>query len=82
MDIEDRVIKEIAEYLETNANEITRYSTRSELWIDSLDEIEILMAIEEAFLIEIPDDAFVSADTVGDFVKTVTKAVVEQERSE
>ena len=52
---------------------ITPASTFEELNIDSLDKINISFEVEEAFNIEIPDEALGSIKTVGDMVDGVTK---------
>ena len=45
-----------------------------DLGADSLDTVELVMAFEEEFGIEIPDDAAESIVTVGDAVKFIDKA--------
>ncbi|HKD21047.1 MAG TPA: acyl carrier protein, partial [Rhizomicrobium sp.] len=45
-----------------------------DLGADSLDTVELVMAFEEEFGIEIPDDAAESIVTVGDAVKYIDKA--------
>ncbi len=45
-----------------------------DLGADSLDRVELVMAFEEEFGVEIPDDAAESIVTVGDAVKFVEKA--------
>jgi acyl carrier protein len=52
---------------------ITLASTFEELSIDSLDKINISFEVEEAFSIDIPDEALGSIRTVGDMVDGVTK---------
>jgi acyl carrier protein len=52
---------------------ITLASTFDELNIDSLDKINISFEVEEAFNIDIPDEALGSIRTVGDMVDGVTK---------
>ena len=52
---------------------ITLASTFEQLNIDSLDKINISFEVEEAFNIEIPDEALGSIKTVGDMVDGVTK---------
>ena len=44
-----------------------------DLGADSLDTVELVMAFEEEFGIEIPDDAAESIVTVGDAVKYIDK---------
>jgi acyl carrier protein len=52
---------------------ITLASTFEELNIDSLDKINISFEVEEAFNIDIPDEALGTIRTVGDMVEGVTK---------
>ena len=52
---------------------ITLASTFEELNIDSLDKINISFEVEEAFNIDIPDEALGTIRTVGDMVDGVTK---------
>ena len=52
---------------------ISLASTFEELNIDSLDKINISFEVEEAFNIDIPDEALGTIRTVGDMVEGVTK---------
>ena len=52
---------------------ITLASTFEQLNIDSLDKINISFEVEEAFNIDIPDEALGTIKTVGDMVAGVTK---------
>jgi acyl carrier protein len=45
-----------------------------DLGADSLDTVELVMAFEEEFGIEIPDDAAEKIQTFGDAVKFITEA--------
>lgn len=45
-----------------------------DLEADSLDAVEIIMAIEEEFDIEVPDEEAEKFQTVGDIIKYVEKA--------
>jgi len=45
-----------------------------DLEADSLDAVEIIMAIEEEYGIEIPDDAIMSIVTIGDAVEKLKEA--------
>ena len=46
-----------------------------DLGADSLDTVELVMAFEEEFSVEIPDDAAENIQTVGDAVKFITANV-------
>lgn len=43
-----------------------------DLGADSLDAVELVMAFEEGFGIEIPDEEYESAETVGQIVSLIT----------
>jgi acyl carrier protein len=72
-DIANRCIDIIAKSKSIPANTITLASTFDELNIDSLDKINISFEVEEAFAIEIPDEALSTLKTVGDMVEGVTR---------
>ena len=75
MSVEEKVKSIIVEQLGVDANEVTpEASFVDDLGADSLDTVELVMAFEEEFGIEIPDDAAESIVTVGDAVKYIDKA--------
>lgn len=56
-DIEARVKKIISEQLQVEESQVLNDKTfREDLGADSLDTVELVMALEEAFNIEIPDE--------------------------
>jgi acyl carrier protein len=56
-DIESRVKAIVAEQLDVEASEVTNAASFvDDLGADSLDTVELVMALEEAFDAEIPDD--------------------------
>ena len=74
-DTADRVKKIVVEHLNVDAEKVTDTASFIEdLGADSLDTVELVMAFEEEFGIEIPDDAAESIVTVGDAVKYIDKA--------
>jgi len=63
--VEERVKKIIAEQLGVNEGEITNESSFvDDLGADSLDTVELVMALEEEFGTEIPDDEAEKITTV------------------
>ena len=73
--IEQRVKKIVAEQLGVNEADIKNESSFvDDLGADSLDQVELVMAFEEEFGIEIPDDAAETIQTFGDAVKFITEA--------
>ena len=62
----------IAEVLNIDPEEITMNTTFvDDLGADSLDQVELVMALEEAFGAEIPDEDAEKLTTVGDAIKYV-----------
>jgi acyl carrier protein len=72
-DITQRCIEIIAKSKGISADSITPDSTFDSLNIDSLDKINISFEVEEAFAIEIPDEALGTIRTVGDMVRGVAQ---------
>ena len=74
-DTAERVKKIVVEHLNVDADKVTdNASFIEDLGADSLDTVKLVMAFEEEFGIEIPDDAAESIVTVGDAVKYIDKA--------
>ena len=64
----------ICTQLELQPSQVTMESSMAdELGADSLDTVELVMAFEEEFNVEIPDDAAETIQTVGDAVKFLEK---------
>jgi acyl carrier protein len=71
-DILERVRKIVIEHLDADPEKVTeKASFIDDLGADSLDNVELVMAFEEEFDIEIPDDAAEHIQTVGDAVKFI-----------
>jgi len=74
-DIADRVRKIVVEHLSVDEDKVVEgASFIDDLGADSLDTVELVMAFEEEFGIEIPDDAAESIQSFGDAVKFITEA--------
>ena len=68
----EKVRSIVAEQLSVESNEVKPDSNfQNDLGADSLDTVELVMALEEAFDIEIPDEAAEGIATVGDAVKYI-----------
>ena len=72
MAAEDKIKSIIAEQLGVKPEEVTaKASFVDDLGADSLDTVELIMALEEEFSIEIPDEDAEKMKTVGDVIKYI-----------
>lgn len=70
--IEDKVKSIIVEQLGVNEEQVVPDAKFIEdLGADSLDTVELVMAFEEEFSIEVPDEEAEKLQTVGDVIKYV-----------
>jgi acyl carrier protein len=70
--IEDKIRDIIVDQLGVNADQVTKEARFIEdLSADSLDTVELVMAFEEEFSIEVPDEEAEKLQTVGDVVAYV-----------
>lgn len=71
-DTADRVKKIVVEHLGVESEKVTEdASFIDDLGADSLDIVELVMAFEEEFGVEIPDDAAEKISTVSDAIKYI-----------
>ncbi|MCY3875256.1 MAG: acyl carrier protein [Rhodobacteraceae bacterium] len=71
-EVSDRVKKIVVEQLSVDEDKVSDgASFIDDLGADSLDTVELVMAFEEEFGIEIPDDAAESIQTFEDAVKYI-----------
>ncbi len=74
MSINERVKKIVVEHLGVDAGKVTDgASFIDDLGADSLDTVELVMAFEEEFGVEIPDDAAEKILTVKDAIGFIEK---------
>ena len=74
-DVETQVRKIIAEQLQIDSREMEKTSSFiDDLGADSLDIVELVMAMEEAFGMDIPDEDAEKIATVGDAISYITSA--------
>ncbi|MBL8067483.1 MAG: acyl carrier protein [Armatimonadetes bacterium] len=70
----ERVRKVICEQLSVTESEVAEDKRfQEDLNADSLDVVELIMALEEEFGIEIPDDDVANMKTVGDVTSYIEK---------
>lgn len=72
MSVESKIKEIIAEQLAVELDSITRESgLQRDLGADSLDSVEIVLAIEENFSIEVTDENAERMNSVGDLIDHV-----------
>lgn len=80
MTIEEQIRDIVAKITRVDKSIITRGSTFKEIKADSLDIVQALVAVEETFGIEIPDEEAQQFKNFGDFVSYVENHVTQTEK--
>jgi acyl carrier protein len=68
-----KVAEIIAEQLGVDKEKVVREATLTELGADSLDIVESVMALEEGFDVELPDEETTALKNVGDVMDLIEK---------
>jgi acyl carrier protein len=77
--IEEKVKDIIVEQLGVNPEQVTPTASFIEdLGADSLDIVELVMAFEEEFSVEVPDEDAEKLQTVGDVIKYIEERAKQQ----
>jgi acyl carrier protein len=77
-DTAEKVKKIVVEHLGVEESKVTNEASFiDDLGADSLDTVELVMAFEEAFGVEIPDDAAEKITTVKDAIEYIEKQKAE-----
>lgn len=71
MSIEEKVISIVSEVLGIESEKITSADTFDDLYVDSLDLVEIIIECEQEFGYSIKDDKVQNLKTVGDLVNLI-----------
>ncbi len=72
----EKIKEMLADQLDANIDDMTMETKIGEdLGADSLDVVELLMAIEEEFSVEIPDEDIESLKTIGDVVEYIQNKI-------
>ncbi|MFB0917514.1 MAG: acyl carrier protein [Clostridiaceae bacterium] len=74
----EKISEIIADKLGLSADEIKMDSSFEDLGADSLDIVELIMAIEDEFGIQVSDEEAEKAKTVGDVVNYISTLVEEE----
>ena len=71
MGVFEKVRAIVADQLGVDEEEVTQGTTFQELNADSLDIVELIMALEEEFNLDIPDEEAEKIRTIGDAVNYI-----------
>lgn len=75
MDIFGKIKSLISEQLDIDEEKITSETTFEDIEADSLDVVELVMALEEEYNLEIADEEVEKIKTVGDIVSYIEKHI-------
>ena len=78
MSVEEEIKDIVSKIAHIDKSIITREGTFKEMKADSLDIVQALVAVEEKYDIEIPDEEAQKFSNFGDFVDFVDKVVAEK----
>ena len=71
MNIEEKVKGIVVDQLEVSIDKLTAETTFEDIDADSLDIVELVMALEEEFDLEISDQEIENIKNIGDIVKYI-----------
>lgn len=73
-DILEKLAEIISEYAEIDAEDVTAETNiRTDLGLNSLELVNVAVAIEDEFDVEIPDREALGLETVDDVIKLIAK---------
>lgn len=75
MDVFEKVRSLVSEQLDIDEDKINPETTFEDIDADSLDVVELVMAIEEEFDIEIADEAVENIKTVADIISYIEEII-------
>ncbi len=71
MSVEEKVKSIVSEQLEVSLDNLSAETTFEEIDADSLDIVELVMALEEEFDLEISDQEIENIKSIGDIVRYI-----------
>jgi len=80
MSVEEEIKEIVAKIVHVDKSVLTREGTFKDIKADSLDIVQAMVAVEDKFDIEIPDEEAQKFQNFGDFVDYVERRVAEKEK--
>jgi len=81
MSVEEQIREIVAKIVHVDKSVITREGTFKDIKADSLDIVQAMVAVEDTFDIEIPDEQAQKFQNFGDFVDFVERCLATKERA-
>ncbi len=81
MSVEEEIKEIVSRIVHVDKSILTRENTFKDIKADSLDMVQALIAVEDKFDIEIPDEEAQKFQSFGDFVNYVENRVAEKEKA-
>lgn len=81
MSVEEQIREIVAKIVHADKSLITREGTFKDIKADSLDIVQAMVAVEDTFDIEIPDEEAQKFQNFGDFVDFVERSLAAKERA-
>ncbi len=75
MSVETKVKEIVADQLEVAIDKLSAETTFEDIDADSLDVVELVMALEEEFDLEISDQEIENINSIGDVIKYIESKV-------
>jgi len=79
--VEEEIKEIVSRIVHVDKSILTRENTFKDIKADSLDMVQALIAVEDKFDIEIPDEEAQKFQSFGDFVNYVENRVAEKEKA-
>lgn len=71
MDTFEKICKIVADNTDISSESVSPETTLYELGLDSIDLVDLVMEIEEAFSVSIPDEEFENIKVVSDIIALI-----------
>lgn len=73
MDVFDKLREIISQSTDVNEENISPETTLDELGLDSIDLVDLIMTVEDAFSVSVPDEEFENIKSVSDIAEIIEK---------
>jgi len=79
--IEEKLKEIVVKIVHCDVGVLTPTTTWQDIKADSLDLVQVMVAVEDTFDIEVPDEDLSDLKNLGDFIQYIEKRVAEKSNS-